>query len=251
MKRLSAALSMKLVGSSSTRIGGSSSSARAIAIACRWPPESASPRSPTTHVVAQRMRAPRTRRPRRARAARSTAVVVGMGRGRARCSRAACPGTGTGPAARSRCCAAGRRGRSGAARCRRPARRPVRLVEPEQQLLDRGLAGADPADQADPLAGGDPERDVGQRRQVLARVGERDVLELDRALELRPVQEAAVRRPLDRQGHHRVQPVERGARLMVAVEHAGDLGQRRHGAAGQDAAGDQGAGRQRGRRAIW
>ena len=70
------------------------------------------------------------------------------------------------------------------------------------------------------------------------------MLELERALDPGTVQEAPVRRPLDRQGHHRVEPIQRRARLMVAVEHARDLGQRRHRAPGQDAAGDQGAGRQ-------
>lgn len=44
----SVALSIALVESSSTRIAGSVSSARAIANRCRWPPDRVTPRSPIT-----------------------------------------------------------------------------------------------------------------------------------------------------------------------------------------------------------
>jgi hypothetical protein len=58
------------------------------------------------------------------------------------------------------------------------------LVEPRDEHGRRRLAGAARADKGDPLAGGDPQREAGQRvRQALLRrsVGEPDVVELDRA----------------------------------------------------------------------
>ena len=57
----------------------------------------------------------------------------------------------------------------------------VGLVEPEHELLDRRLAGADAADQPDPLARPDHEGDAVERRELLPGIAEGDVLELDLA----------------------------------------------------------------------
>ena len=120
----------------------------------------------------------------------------------------------------------------------------VGLVEPQHQLLDRRLAGADAADQPDPLARLDDEGDAVERRELLPGIAEGDVLERDLAAQLGTVQEAARGRPLDRQRHDLVERIERGARLVVAGQDARDLGERRHRPAGDDGAGDQRADRQ-------
>ena len=56
------------------------------------------------------------------------------------------------------------------------------FVEAEQQTPDRGLARTDPADDADPFASLDLERDLFQRFAGGVRIGEADVLESDRVL---------------------------------------------------------------------
>ena len=70
--------SSELVASSSTRIGASFRIARAIAMRWRWPPESFTPRSPTSVVVAVGQRLDELRRVRQS-AARADLVVARVG----------------------------------------------------------------------------------------------------------------------------------------------------------------------------
>ena len=85
----------------------------------------------------------------------------------------------------------------------------IGLVQPEHQLLDRGLAGADAADQADPLALLDHEGDPIERRLLLPGIGEGDLPERQLALQLRAMQEARLRAaarpraPWSGRGHRR------------------------------------------------
>jgi hypothetical protein len=72
------------------------------------------------------------------------------------------------------------------------------FVEAEDQALDGGLAGADAAEDADPLARLDLERDAVQRRGLRGRILEGDVAELDRAFDPRAADEDLAARPLDR-----------------------------------------------------
>ena len=76
----------------------------------------------------------------------------------------------------------------------------VEAVDPHQPLLDRiealdqpgerRLAGAALADDAEDRAGGNGERDVVERRRAVRSVAERDILELDAALQVRPASRA-------------------------------------------------------------
>ena len=90
-------------------------------------------------------------------------------------------------------------------------RAPLRLVQPQDQAHDRGLAGPRHAHQGEPLAGGDGERDVAQHVPAVAIV-ERHVPEHD-----------LPREPL---GGQRVGPVHD---LGLDVEDLGDALGRRHG----------------------
>ena len=181
MRSLSA--SSALVASSSSRIGALRSIARAMAMRWRWPPES------------RRRARPAGCRSPAAAASRNSVGVRRFGGG------AHLGVGGIGPAIadvvpgvggedhrilrhHARCAA-----RSSRADRQRSASTPstdaagLRIVEAQQQLEHRGLAGAGGADQRHRLAGFTAQRESPQRRLRRARrIVEGDVVELDRRL---------------------------------------------------------------------
>ena len=110
--------SRALVASSSRRIRGSRTSARAIASRCRWPPERRAPRSPTTVSQPSRLAADELERVGGAERLGHD-VVRSRAEGRTRCCRGSCPRRARTPAARPRRPGAPSEGRAAACRRRR------------------------------------------------------------------------------------------------------------------------------------
>ena len=188
--RISASLSASRaeVGSSRSRIGASRRMARAIDRRWRSPPENWPAVGRDQRVVALRQR------PDEAVGGRGLGGGLDLG------AAGACGG-------RSRCCRATRAGQQHrflahhrdlvAQRGQRQRAEVVaveqdpargRVVEPRQQVEDRGLAGAGAPDEGDPLPGLDRQREV-LERDVAVGIGEVHVLEADladRARQMRP-----------------------------------------------------------------
>ena len=160
--------------------------ARPSAIFCHSPPDSSTP--PSNHLPSgvsqpsgsrsRRLSAP----PLRGRVLDRVAVLDAGRARRDRCSRPPSPGRSRSPGTSRRSGAATAAGSS--SRRSTPSRRirPVgRVVQPADELDQRRLPRAVPADDRDGLAGHDPEADVGEAPRGPARVAERDVLEDDLA----------------------------------------------------------------------
>ncbi len=223
----SLAASSELVASSSRRIGGSFRIARAIAMRWRWPPDKRIPRSPRNvsypcGSVAQEL--------------------VGFGGARRRLDL----GIGrVGPAVAD---VLARRGAEQHGVLRHEADRAAhalgirardvdavdehaafgRIVEAQQQLERRALAGTGRADERDRLAGLDREREIVERQAFGARrIAETHVLELDAAAHgVR--QRKRLRRRFDRRlGLGKLdEPLHGSGRALHLVPH---LAQRRRG----------------------
>src|SRR5690606_32918270 len=97
-----------------------------------------------------------------------------------------------------------------------------RLVEPGQELDQRGLARAVLADQGQLLARTQVERDAGEGRAIAAGIGERDVLEgqaVSRALTDDP--------GAGRRDHRGLEELVQVGQVEVVLVHATDRGERR------------------------
>ena len=157
---VSLSASSEEVASSSSRIGASRRMARAMAMRWRWPPDSVTPRSPTRRLVALRQRADELGRRRRCSAARSISASLASGRPKRMLSRDSCAkiavSCGTSAMCRRTSCGSASR-RSTPSNVTVPR---LRIVEPQDQVKDRALAGARGADDRDLLAGLDAKRHV-------------------------------------------------------------------------------------------
>ena len=167
------------VASSSSNSGASRRIARAIAMRWRWPPDSVTPRSPSWRFEAAGQAADEFG----GMGEIGGALDLGIG--------------GVGPAEADVFARGGgehhrilrhqRDARAHLARIGRPDRHAVerdragrRIVEPQQQMKQRALAGAGGADDRDLLAGAHRERNAVDRQRIRPRrIGEADIVETD------------------------------------------------------------------------
>ena len=84
-----------------------------------------------------------------------------------------------------------------------------------KQSRRAGLARSDASDQPHALARRDLERHMIQRRDLVTRVGKRDIAKLNAAVNHRAMHKALIGGPLNWQIHHVVQGTQRRRRLMV------------------------------------
>ena len=116
----------------------------------------------------------------------------------------------------------------------------IRLVEPEDELGDRGFARADLANNGHFFFGCDLERHILQRRFGRARVGEGDVSELDGALKIGPRHEHPAVLVLALLPHQAVQRSVADGGLVHAGQQLGDLCHGCNGPSRQNGAGNDG-----------
>ena len=228
----SASASTELVASSSTRILGSSASARAKLRSCRSPTLRFRPRSPSRCPYPDGSRSMNRSAPTRSRRLAAPPPAA-IGASSVRLCRMS-------PVKRKRSCCTKPISRAQLRRGELPDVHPVhrdpaavRIVEPEQQVDDRGLPRPGVPDQRDRLPGRGGEGDVPQHPGPVRRVPEPDPLEADLAPH-RPRQ----RRRARRLGHrHRLvqqgeDPLGRGHRALQQVELLREVLQRLEEAAG-------------------
>ncbi len=173
--------SSELVASSSSRIGRSASSARAIEMRWRWPPESLTPRSPRSVSKPCGRRSMNSSACAAAHASRTMASVASGRPKRTFSVTLAAKITGScGTSAIARRTSCGSQCRMSAPSSSTRPRRGI--VEAQDQREHRGLPRARGPDQRDALAGVYRERDRAERDRLRPRrIGERDVVEADRA----------------------------------------------------------------------
>ena len=90
------------------------------------------------------------------------------------------------------------------------------MIETENQFFESRFAGTYAADDANPFAGSDLERNLFQRFDLLFGIGKVDILEFDPAFKIRAMNETLSRRMLDRQLHDAVQAHQRRACVVEA-----------------------------------